>query len=123
MTRITIIRSETSPFIKKGDTFYGDIQQIRLLLVDNKLDIDYRTLYEHNLASLEIQRLERIAVSFHKSLKPVNIKWKPVELEKYNQKLREELDASELIVCQDELIKEFISSILNTEKTIVAVRK
>lgn len=123
MSRITIIKAEKTPFIKRGETFYGDIQKIRLLHVDDKLDIDYASLYEHDLASLDINRPERFADAYHKSLKPDNIKWKPVELEKYNQKLREELDSSELIVCPNELIKEFISDILDTEKTIVAVRK
>lgn len=117
MNKVTIIKSEHTPFNKKGDTIYADIQKLSLLHIDKTLDTTYSSVYEYNLASFN----ERFIDPHHKSLKPENIKWKPVELEKYNQQLREELNDSQIIIVENNLIKEFISKILDTEKVIVSI--
>lgn len=125
MSKITIVKSHITPFIKKGDAFVGDMHRLCLLHIDNTMNMDttYKTLYEYDLSSFDNSRPEQFAASHHKSLKPDNIRWKTIELEKYNQQLREELHGSELIVCENELIKEFINKLLDTEKTVVSISK
>lgn len=120
MNKITIIKSETSPFLKRGDSIYADVNQLRLLHVDKKLETEYATLYEHNLGSSCALPSEKHQVGlFNKSFKPESVRWKPVELERYNQKVREELQDSQLIICENEIIKELINQILDSDDQII----
>lgn len=123
MNKITIIKSETSPFLKRGDSIYADVNQLRLLHVDKKLETEYATLYEHNLGSSCALPSEKHQALFNKALKPESVRWKPVELERYNQKVREELQDSQLIICENEIIKELINQILDSDKQIIITLK
>lgn len=121
MGKVTIIKSSISPFFKHGEFFVGDIHQLRLMHVNSQLEASYSSIYDYKLTPRDNKRVEWVADINHKSLTPENIKWKPVEMEKYNIKLREELENSQLIICESELVKEFLNSILQDKKTIVSL--
>lgn len=123
MGKISIVKLITSPFLKDGDTFVGDVYHIKLVHIDNQLETTYSTIYEYKTMTIENNRMERLANSNNKLVKPLNVKWKPLEVEKQNKKLREELDQTKLIICEDELVKDFLENILEVEKTIVSLNK
>ena len=121
MSKITLKKSYSPPFLKRGDLFYGDMEQIHLLHIDDTWNTTVRKLYNGDLTNMSDKVPHDFTGVYQKVLKPENIKWKPVEIDIHNKRLREELDDSHMIICEDEVIKEFITKILEVKKNIITL--
>lgn len=120
--KVTIVKSHISPFSKKSDSYVGDIYNLKLLHVDGSLEIEYASVYEYHLC-IDNERPARYSDVYANAITRDNVKWKPLEMEKFNKKLREELEESNLIVCENEIIKNFLGELLDADKVIVSLHQ
>lgn len=123
MAKVTIIKADQPPFVRRGDLFVGDLHGLKLLHIDKQYNISHSSVYENNDSPSRPHDTQFYSDLIKKSLKPENVVWKPIEIEKYNQKLRDELVDSQVIICENEYIKEFISELIDSDKIVISARK
>ena len=106
MKKISIVKREFSSFAKYKDNFYCDISCIRLLHVnDIDLSTKFNSLWYNDYNRGVTTNLDR---NFQIN---DNMRWSPIEVERMNTRLRQELEDSSLIICEDELTKDFLSAL------------
>lgn len=120
MSKVTFIKAEQPPFVRRGDLFVADLHGLKLLHVDKNFNISHSNVYEDKDTHTITQFYSDV---IKKSLNPESVIWKPLEIEKYNQKLRDELEHSSVIICENDYIKEFISELIDSEKIIISTKK
>jgi hypothetical protein len=108
MKKITIVKCEFSSFAKYKDTVCGDIRSIKLLHVNDFSLSSKLNSWWYN----DYNRGTFINFDGNEELND-NLKWSSIEIERMNNRLRQELNDSSLIICEDELTKYFLTALVD----------
>ena len=112
MRKITIVKCDYSSFAQYKDTVCGDIRSIKLLHVNDFSLSTKLNSWWYN----DYNRGSFINFDINEALND-NLKWSAIEIERMNNRLRQELEDSSLVICEDELTKDFLTALVDfTEK-------